>query len=90
MKELKRSDLEDGLSAAIIHAAELLEDLHVCYHSGDVKEFLSIKVGNTTLAKMINSLYKIVLPGLNVALLKLKNFSKVFDWAAIVVRKLFA
>lgn len=90
MKKLKRSELEEGLSAALISAAEVLEDLHVAYCTEDVKSFLSIKIGNTNLAGLINKLYKIILPGLNIVLKKLSDFSKVFAWASDVVQKLFA
>lgn len=89
MKKLKRSELEEGLSSAIMSAAQVLEDLHVVYCKDDVATFLNIKIGNTTLAHLINNLYKIILPGITIAVKKLREFSKVFDWAAQVVQKLF-
>jgi len=90
MRKLKRKDLEEGLSSAILGAAKMLEDLHISHCAEDVENILSIKVGKTTLAAIINNLYKIILPALDFALQKLRNFSKVFDWAAIVVQKLLA
>ena len=90
LRKLKKSELEEGLSSAIMSAADLLEQLHVVHCKDDVSTFLSIKVGNTTLAHLINNLYKIILPGIKLAINKIKNISPVVSWAAMVVQKLFA
>jgi len=90
VRKLKRKELEEGLSAVVMAAAEMLEDLHVAHCAEDVENFLTIKVGNTTLANVINNLYKVVLPVIDLARRKFKKFFAVFDWAALVVQKLFA
>lgn len=90
MRKLKRKELEQGLSAVVMAAADMLQDLHVVHCKEDVKNFLTIKVGNTTLAKIINNLYKVILPVIKLARNKFKKFFAVFDWAALVVQKLFA
>lgn len=90
MRKMKKKELEEGLSAAILGAAKMLEDLHVVHCKEDVENFLTIQIGNTNLANIINNLYKIILPALDFALSKLTKFSKVFDWAARIVQRLYA
>ena len=90
LHKLKRKDLEKGLSAAILGAAKMLEELHIAHCKDSVERILSIKIGNVNLAQIINNLYKIILPGLKLAIGKLRGFSFIFDWAAVIVGKLIA
>lgn len=90
LRKLKRKDLEEGLSSAILSAAKMLEDLHVAHCKQSVEDILNIQVGNVTLANIINNLYKMILPLINVALNKIKEFSVVFNWAATIVQRLLA
>lgn len=89
MKKRKKKELEVNVSEMITATLGLLEDLHIVHKKTEFEKLMSTKLpgANITIAKLINNLFKILYPVLDLARARYPALFMVIDWAeAIVIR----
>ena len=90
MRKRKKKDLEVNLDEMIIATLGLLEDLHIVHKKTAFEELLSHKIpgADITVAKLVNNLFKIISPVIDIARSKYPALFVVIEWAQEIVFKL--
>jgi len=82
-KDVQLTDMIDS-------TMELLRDLHIVHEKTAFEELLQSKVPGTkiTVAQLVNNLFKIIKPVIDLARKQFPALFAVLDWAEEIVRKL--
>ena len=82
-KDVQLSDMIDS-------TMELLRDLHIVHEKTAFEELLESKVPGTkiTVAQLVNNLFKIIKPVIDLARKQFPALFAVLDWAEEIVRRL--
>lgn len=90
MKKRKKKELEVNLQEMISGTLGLLEDLHIVHKKTEFEKLVSTNIPgvNITIAKLVNNLFKILYPVIDIARAKYPALFMVIDWAEAIVRRL--
>ena len=91
MESINRADLEMTVDGMIRSSLDMLRDLHIVHGKTVIDKLLDYKIAGSdiTVANLINSLFSMVRPVIEVARKMYPQFFTILEWAQKVVVQLF-